>query len=92
MRYAVDLRHPLQAPCGAYDLVQGKGDDKYPVVEAVGMWESRRDFHSVWEGWEAGFMAFHAFHTLSFPRPAFRPGDDGFTDTSTSAIHRTRKK
>jgi hypothetical protein len=26
----------------------------------------------VWEVWEAGFMAFHAFHTLSFPRPAFR--------------------
>jgi hypothetical protein len=26
----------------------------------------------MWEGWEAGFMAFHAFHTLSFPWPAFR--------------------
>jgi hypothetical protein len=25
----------------------------------------------VWEGWEAGFMAFHAFHTLSFPRRVF---------------------
>jgi hypothetical protein len=36
------------------------------------MWESRRDFQRVWEGWEAGFMAFHAFHTLSFPWPAFR--------------------
>jgi hypothetical protein len=24
------------------------------------------------EGWEAGFMAFHAFHTLSFPCPVFR--------------------
>jgi hypothetical protein len=46
----------------------------YPVVEAVGMWESRRDFHRVWEGWEAGFMAFHAFHTLSFPWPVL-PGD-----------------
>ncbi len=34
------------------------------------MWESRRDFQRVWEGWEAGFMAFHAFHTLSFPQPA----------------------
>ena len=34
------------------------------------MWESRRDFQRVWEGWEAGIMAFHAFHTLSFPRPA----------------------
>ena len=35
------------------------------------MWESRRDFQRVWEGWKAGFMAFHAFHTLSFPWPAF---------------------
>ena len=35
------------------------------------MWESRRDFQRVWEGWEAGFMAFHAFHTLSFPWAAF---------------------
>jgi hypothetical protein len=33
------------------------------------MWESRRDFQRVWEGWEAGFMAFHAFHTLPFPWP-----------------------
>src|ERR1700733_15138756 len=32
----------------------------------------RRDFQRVWEGWDAGFMAFHAFHTLSFPWPAFR--------------------
>jgi hypothetical protein len=24
----------------------------------------------VWEGRKAGFMAFHAFHTLSFPWPA----------------------
>jgi hypothetical protein len=36
-------------------------------------------------------MAFHAFHTLSFPWPAFRPGDAGFTATSTSAMGRTRK-
>ena len=42
------------------------------------MWESRRDFQRVWEGWEAGFMAFHAFHTLPFPWPAVRPGDAGF--------------
>ena len=40
------------------------------------MWESRRDFQGVWEGWEAGFMAFHAFHTLSFPWPALRSGND----------------
>ncbi len=35
------------------------------------MWESRRDFQRVWEGWEAGIMAFHAFHTLTFPWPVF---------------------
>jgi hypothetical protein len=35
------------------------------------MWESRRDFQRVWEGWKAGFLAFHAFHTLSFPWPVF---------------------
>jgi hypothetical protein len=67
MRYAVDLRHPLQAPCG----VLGRFEDIYPVVKAVGMWESRRDFQRMWEGWKDGFMAFHAFHILSFPRPAF---------------------
>jgi len=39
----------------------------YPVVKAVGMWESRRDFQRVWEVWEAGFMACHAFHSSSFP-------------------------
>src|SRR5580692_3681968 len=41
-----------------------------PAPEAVGMWKSRRDFQGVWEAWKAGFLAFHAFHTLSFPRPA----------------------
>jgi len=56
------------------------------------MWESRRDFQRVWEGWEAGFSAFHAFHTLSFPWPAFRPGDARFTATSISAMGRTRKE
>ncbi len=35
------------------------------------MWESQRDFQGGWEGWEARFLAFHAFHTLSFPWPAF---------------------
>jgi hypothetical protein len=45
----------------------GAREDISPVVEAVGMCESRREFQRVWEGWEAGFMAFHAFHTLSFP-------------------------
>src|ERR1700728_4709517 len=32
-----------------------------PAVEAAGMWE----------GWKAGFLAFHAFQTLSFSLPAF---------------------
>jgi hypothetical protein len=56
------------------------------------MWESRRDFQRVWEGWEAGFLAFHAFHTLSFPWSACRPGDAGFTATSTSAMVRPREE
>jgi signal transduction histidine kinase len=30
----------------------------------------------VWEGWKAGFMAFHAFHTLSFPWPALGAGSE----------------
>jgi hypothetical protein len=37
----------------------------------MGMWKSRRDFQGVWEGWKAGIMAFHAFHTPSFPWLAF---------------------
>ena len=55
------------------------------------MWESRRDFQRVWEGWEAGFLAFHAFHTLSFPWPAFRSGDAGSTATEASAMGRAQK-
>jgi hypothetical protein len=30
----------------------------------------------VWEGWKAGFMAFHAFHTLSFPWHALGAGSE----------------
>jgi hypothetical protein len=26
-----------------------------------------KGFPKMWEGWKAGFMAFHAFHTLPFP-------------------------
>ena len=35
---------------------------KYMIIVAVAvvMWEPRRDFQGVWEGWKAGFMAFHA--------------------------------
>ena len=62
---------PLAA---AMILVERQREDIHRVVEAVGMWESRRDFQRVWEGWEAGFMAFHAFHALSFPWPAFSRG------------------
>ena len=35
------------------------------------MWESRRDFQRVWERWEAGFLAFHAFHTLFISMACF---------------------
>jgi hypothetical protein len=31
----------------------------------------------VWKRWEAGITAFHAFHTLSFPPPAFRGANAG---------------
>jgi hypothetical protein len=71
--------------------VEGAREDIYPVVEAVGMWEARRDFQRVWQGWEAGFTAFHAFHTLSFPWPAFRAANAGQTDMPPhSAMCRTR--
>jgi hypothetical protein len=53
------------------------------------MWESRRDFQRVWEGWKAGFMAFHAFHTLSFPWPVLS-GDLDKSATPRRPIHRTR--
>jgi len=46
------------------------------------MWESQGDFQRVWEGWKAGFLAFHAFHTLPFPRPVFCACDVGLRATS----------
>jgi hypothetical protein len=55
------------------------------------MWESRRDFQRVWEGWEAGFLAFLLSISVIVCR-AFRPGDAGFRATSTSAMGRTRKE
>ena len=50
MHYIVDLRHPLQTPCGGNGRVERAREDIYPVVEAVGMWESRTDFQKVWKG------------------------------------------
>ncbi len=41
------------------------------AVEALGMWESRRDFQGEWEGWKTGCMVFHAFHSSAFPTLAF---------------------
>src|ERR1700683_1728734 len=79
MRYVLDRRHPLQPLAGIGALFCGffVFVPKYQVVvEAVAMWESQRDFQGVWEGWEAGFMAFHAFHTLSFPWPALGQNRD----------------
>ena len=32
-----------------------------------------RDFQRVWEGWEAGFMAFHAFILCHFHGPFSEP-------------------
>ena len=48
------------------------------------MWESGRDFQRVWEGWEAGFMAFMLsilchFHGLLF---AFHAANVVLTDMS----------
>src|SRR6185312_10557758 len=45
----------------------------YPAVEAVGMWESRRDFQRVWEGWKpASWLSMLSilchFHDLLFAR------------------------
>jgi hypothetical protein len=76
--------------CQLMVRVEGAREDIYPVVEAVGMWESRRDFQRVWEGWEAGFMA---FHTLSFPWPTFRAANAGKNDMPPpSAMCRTRQE
>jgi hypothetical protein len=57
------------------------------------MWESRRDFQRVWEGWEAGIMAFHPFHTLSFPWPAFHPDvlDKAFRHPAQCAAPATKR-
>jgi hypothetical protein len=37
---------------------------KYLIPDLVAEVVGRRDFQRVWEGGKAGFMAFHAFHTL----------------------------
>lgn len=67
------LRKELDQPCSTIDANRLTGHRFVPVVETVGMWESRRDSQRAWEGWEAGIMALHAFHTPSFPWSAFRP-------------------
>jgi len=70
----IGLETSVTAPCEGwrFDLaVLFLLLNTHPVVEAIGMWESRRDFQRAWKGWEAGLMAFQAFRTLSFPRPAF---------------------
>jgi hypothetical protein len=68
--YTLDRTHPLQLPCGARVLFCLVSEDINPSSR---QWECENpegNFQRVWEGWEAGFMAFHAFHTLSFARPA----------------------
>ena len=71
MRYAVDLRHPLQAPCGV-----GSSNQSGPFAIALKInpsskrWEcgnpegiSKRSG----KGGKPVLLAFHAFHSLSFP-------------------------
>jgi hypothetical protein len=62
--------------------VEGAREDLYPIVEAVGVWESRRGFQRVWEGWEAGFMAFHAFSPVKFDIAALPKAHLSFIPTS----------
>jgi len=52
------------------------------------MWESRRDFQGLWEGCEAGSMAFHAstarhFHGLLFAREL---GTQHWTEAHLEAV------
>jgi hypothetical protein len=72
MRYAVDLRHSLQALAVAMVRVEWARKDIYSVVEAVEMWESRRDFQRVWEGWEAGIHGFPYFPYSVISMACFR--------------------
>ena len=66
--------------------VEEAREDLYPVVEAVG--NPKGISKESGEGWEAGFMA---FHTLSFPWPAFRTANAGLTDMPPpGGICRTR--
>ena len=43
------------------------------------MWESRRDFQEVWEGWKAGILAFHAFHASVISMACFGSAFHKFT-------------
>ena len=64
------------------------------AVEALGMWESRRDFQEEWEGWKTGFMVFHAFHSSAFPTLAFhvrRPGMNRMSLTSNVPTSKEQK-
>jgi hypothetical protein len=39
------------------------------VKDLLNAGHAQRDFQRMWEGWKAGFLAFHTFHILSFPWP-----------------------
>ena len=93
MRYAVDLRHQLQAPGGCDD--SGCAGYEKTTIRSSRPWECGNPegiSKECGKGGKPAFLAFHAFHTLSFPWPAFRPGDPGFTSASTSATGRTHKE
>ena len=73
------LSKELDQPCSTIDVNRLTGDSLVPVVETVGMWESRRDSQRAWEGWEAGIMASMLsilchFHGLFFVRQCWVNG------------------
>jgi hypothetical protein len=77
MRYILDRTHPLQVPCGGRGLCLGLGlvfalASKY-LFSSPRPWECGNPEGISTEcgkGGKPAPMAFHAFHTLSFPWPA----------------------
>src|SRR5216683_1787082 len=88
MRYAVDLRHPLQAPCGSNAPVEGAREDIY--LQSSRPWECGNPEGISKEcgkggkpaSWLSMLSILCHFHGL-----LFRPGDARFTATSTNEPH-----
>jgi hypothetical protein len=77
MRYVVDLRHPLRAPCGGDGSNRGGTRRHIPSRRGRENVAIPKGFPKSVGRVEAGFMAFHA---LSFPWPSFRAANAGSTD------------